>query len=365
MLGEVVVALRRTPGDRAEDAPFLLERHLEVPFLQLSRAVDNLDPSSREHGPRVAGAERRKRHYARRNAARDAAKGQIAVDAQAGDQILRPQRFVGHGVDRRAQLFDPRRFKTETGRLRVAAETDQQARAALERAEHVELGDAPARPVRDVAVDRQHDRGPMKRIDEFRGDDSDDATVPAVAGHDQHRSRPDARVRLNNLPGSRDDRGFLFLSAGVLAVELQRERARQVPHRLVVRQEQPRRNVGRAHPAGRIHAGRQDEGDVIAVDGLAAQPAHLDERPQPDLVGSARQQIEADLRDDPVLADERHDVGERPDGGELDEAREPAVAVRAPAERLHELQRDADAGQVLVRIGAVVSLGVDDGQRRR
>ena len=30
------------------------------------------------------------------------------------------------------------------------------------------------------------------------------------------------------------------------------------------------------------------------------------------------------------------------------------LAAGAPAERLHQLQRDADAGQVLVRIAAVV-----------
>ena len=37
----------------------------------------------------------------------------------------------------------------------------------------------------------------------------------------------------------------------------------------------------------------------------------------------------------------------------------------ARAQRLDELQRDADAGQVLVRIGAVVPLRVDHRQRRR
>ena len=41
----------------------------------------------------------------------------------------------------------------------------------------------------------------------------------------------------------------------------------------------------------------------------------------------ARQQVEAELGDDAVLADERHDVGQRADGGDLDEARQPAVAA--------------------------------------
>ena len=78
-----------------------------------------------------------------------------------------------------------------------------------------------------------------------------------------------------------------------------------------------------------------------------------------------RQQIETELRDDAVLADQRHDVGERADRRDLDEARHQLVAAGAAAERLHQLQRDADAGQVLVGIGAVVPLRVDDGERRR
>ena len=80
---------------------------------------------------------------------------------------------------------------------------------------------------------------------------------------------------------------------------------------------------------------------------------------------AARQQVEAELRDDAVLADERHDVGERADRGDLDEAGQPALAAGLRAERLHQLQRHADAGQVLVRIRAVVPLRVDDGERRR
>src|SRR6185295_7723981 len=34
VLGQVVVPLRRPPRDRAEDPPLLLERHLQVPFLE-------------------------------------------------------------------------------------------------------------------------------------------------------------------------------------------------------------------------------------------------------------------------------------------------------------------------------------------
>ena len=104
---------------------------------------------------------------------------------------------------------------------------------------------------------------------------------------------------------------------------------------------------------------------MIAVDCLAGQAAHVDERPESDFVRTAREQVETDSGDDAILADERHHVGQRANRGDLDEAREPVLPAGLAAKRLHEFQRDADAGQVLVRIGAIVALRVDDGERRR
>ena len=49
--------------------------------------------------------------------------------------------------------------------------------------------------------------------------------------------------------------------------------------------------------------------------------------------------------------------------GDLDERRQPLALAGARAQRLHELQRDADAGEVLVGIGAVVPLRVDHRER--
>ena len=96
-------------------------------------------------------------------------------------------------------------------------------RAALERAQHVEARNAAARPVGDAVLDRQHDRRTMKRVDELRRDDADDAAVPAVAGDDQDRSRADVRIGLHDLLRGGQNLGFLFLTPDVLAVELQRE----------------------------------------------------------------------------------------------------------------------------------------------
>ena len=65
--------------------------------------------------------------------------------------------------------------------------------------------------------------------------------------------------------------------------------------------------------------------------------------------GPRESDCQAEAGDDAVLADERDDVGERAERRNLDEARQPLPFARARAQRLHELQRDADAGEVLVR----------------
>ena len=264
-----------------------------------------------------------------------------------------------------AELPDARRVERQARRLLVPAEPHQQGRAPLERAEHVEPRNAAARPLRHAVFDRQHDGRPVKRIDQLRGDDADDAAVPAVAGDDEDRSRADVRIGLTIFLAAATISASSSCRRTFLAIELHRQRPHLLRHRLVGGQQEPRRDVRRAHAAGRVDARRQHERDVIAVDRLPGQAGHVEQRAQADLVRAARQQVEADLRDDAVLADERHDVGQRADGGDLDEARQPALAPGLPAERLHQLQGHADARQVLVRIRAVVALGVDDGERRR
>ena len=115
------------------------------------------------------------------------------------------------------------------------------------------------------------------------------------------------------LPRLGDDRGLFLLAARVLLVQLLGQLARLVRQRLVARQQQPRRDVRRAHAAGRVHPRRQAEADVVAVDALPGQAGRVDQRPQPDLVRAPAQQVQSELRDDAVLADERDDVGEGAD----------------------------------------------------
>ena len=104
--------------------------------------------------------------------------------------------------------------------------------------------------------------------------------------------------------------------------------ARFVAHRFVGREQQPRGDVGRAHAPRRVHARREDERHVVAVDRLAAQARGVEQRAQADGVRTRAERGEAEPRDHAVLADERDDVGQRADRRNLDEGRQPAFPCR-------------------------------------
>ena len=176
-----------------------------------------------------------------------------------------------------------RRLHRQAGGLLVAAEAQEQIGAALERAEHVEGRDAAARAVRDVAVDRQDDGRLVIRVDQLRRGDADHAAMPAVAADHEHVVRADRRDRSRSpsWPARRAPlppvwrRRFSSFSCCASA-------ARLVAHRFVGGEQQPRRDVGRAHAPGGVDPRRKDEADLIAVDRLAGQPGGVEQRAQAD-----------------------------------------------------------------------------------
>src|SRR5262245_5992939 len=99
MFCEVVVALGGTPGNCAESTTLLIERHFEMPLLQLSRTIDDLDPTCREDRTRVSGAKWGKCRDFGGHAAANAPKSEIGVDAQSRHQVVGSECFVGHIVE--------------------------------------------------------------------------------------------------------------------------------------------------------------------------------------------------------------------------------------------------------------------------
>ena len=84
-------------------------------------------------------------------------------------------------------------------------------------------------------------------------------------------------------------------------------------------------------------------------------PEAVEQRAQADRVGPRLSDCSR-ARDDPILADERHDVGERADSRHLHEGAGASGPCPPTAQRLDELERHAHAGEVLVGVGAVVTL---------
>ncbi len=87
-------------------------------------------------------------------------------------------------------------------------------------------------------------------------------------------------------------------------------------------------------------------------------------------IAHLRQPAQTVRHDDAILAGERHHVGHRGDGRQLQERFGNAPhLVRRPAEvrqqRLDQLERHAGAAQVLLRIGAVRAVGIEHRQRGR
>jgi hypothetical protein len=112
-----------------------------------------------------------------------------------------------------------------------------------------------------------------------------------------------------------------------------------------------------AHPA---RADPRPEPQVALGDRPAFKPAGVDEAPQTG-VGNGPQSLEPLLDEDPVLSFEFGHVGHRPDGDELHVMGQAGGLAGLFEQGLDELEGDADARQVPVRIAGVLEDGVEDG----
>ena len=153
---------------------------------------------------------------------------------------------------------------------------------------------------------------------------------PSPADHDD-RARSHLEIGLDQLARLRDDVGFFLLTPEILRVELLGQLARLVGHGVVGCQQESRGDVRRAHSTCGVHARSEHETDVIAVDFLAGETAHLEQRTQTDLVRSLGKHAETELGDHAVLASQRDDVRQRPDGCHFHERGHPVIS----ADRAH------------------------------
>ena len=291
---------------------------------------------------------------------------EVAVDPQPRHQVVGAERLVGDVVDARvaARGCAPRRASARRPacgrRTGSAGARSARARRACRNAEMLRHD-----PCATPSSTESTIAGRWKASTSF------DATMPMTP-----RCQPSpATTSTDRAPTSgsvctiffaaRENLGFLFLPPDVLAIELQRELPHFFGQRLVVGEEQPRGDVRRAHAPGGVHARREHEADVVAVDRLAGQAGDIEQRAQ------ARPcAVPCVSRSSPSLAMTRFSPtsgttsASVPIAATLMKPGQPASRARRAAQRLHQFQRDADACQVLVGIAAVRSLRVDDRERR-
>ena len=133
----------------------------------------------------------------------------------------------------------------------------------------------------------------------------------------------------------------------------------------VIGQQQPGGLEGLPHSPGRVEPWRDGECHRLEVDGARRDPSPLEEggdagprcRPEP---------LETQPRDGAVLADDRGDVGDGPDGREVRQVQRGGDPARLIGqEQLGDLECHAAAGQPPVRVGRIRSMRVDDRKRRR
>ena len=199
VLGDELLALDGPPRNRAENAAVLLERHLQMLLLEAPWTIDDFNPLRLEQRTRIAGAERRQERHFSGEIAVDVAESQTSVDSQTRLEIVRSQQVIGMVRDRLAELADVRRRHRQTGRLLVPAEPREMGGGVFECGQHIKTTDASARPVREIAVDRDDDHGPVKDVDQLGCDDANDAAVPAIACHDEDAARANGRIGFHDL----------------------------------------------------------------------------------------------------------------------------------------------------------------------
>ena len=133
----------------------------------------------------------------------------------------------------------------------------------------------------------------------------------------------------------------------------------------IVGQQQARGLERLPHPSGGIEPRRDGEGDGLEIDRVGRDPGPFEQGRDAGARG-ASQPLEPEPRDRPVLADDRRDVGDRPDRRQVGEGEGGGRPARFAGEQeLRDLERDAAAGQPAVGVGGVRTVRVDDRERRR
>ena len=286
----------------------------------------------RDHRLRIAGAERPGAlDHARR--ARRSRRAALTAPSIKSPFVRRAASTSAPSVASRNARNGAERglAQRHAGRHGVAAALDQQAlgHGAPHRAADIDAGDRAARAGADAArLERNGKCRPAEFLLQPRGDETDDAGMPAFRGGDHHRALLLDAERGHRLGfGLRQRFQLDRLALAIEPVELGGDLRRL--DRIVFEQ-QPHAEIGAADAAAGIDARAEQKAEMPGF-GRAGQPRHIHQADMPGALAPA--QRDQTLGDEgAVEPDQRHHVG---DGAERDvvEERRADRARAAPRSR--------------------------------
>ena len=296
---------------------------------------------------------------------RDAVERQFGVNAEETFGLARCEVLFRVGAQAALEAGKLFRGQGEADSECVAAEAGEKIGAGFDGGQEREAVDRAARAIGDAILDADDDGGLGGALDNARGEDADDAAMPAFAVDDEQAIGCDLGVgREAGLDGG--ERGGLDVAAlAVEAIELGGKIGSAMG---VARGEKLDDVGGDVHAAGGVDARGEAEGDVEAGELLrgGVECGGGEERAETCANGTA-QLAQAEGGDGTIFAAEGNGVGDGSDGRHLEKTRQRLLAgadgIAALEQRLRELERDGGAAEGFLRVGAAGLIGIEDSER--
>ena len=276
-----------------------------------SRRLDQTHARGAEDRPAIALTEWRQSLELLDGVEREAGERRLAVERDLRQPQAR-RHALGHRCQKcLAEVFDLSIFDPQARRRRVAATGEQMFAARDECFVHIKPRHAPhtadRRPALMLVTGNHHDR-PMPPLRQPPCHDPDHTGMPAAIGQYEGRIAFGVELLLHLLGRGQLDASLLCLAAGVEFVDIVGELHGSC---CVTRCEQLDAAGGLSQSAGRVEPGRQTKRDVFTVElRLLMQLGQL-QQPRDSRPATLPQALEAMLHIDPVLVEQRHDVGHR------------------------------------------------------
>lgn len=347
-------ARRKTPSNCLELAASGRQAELEAVSSNQSRGRYEVNAASYENRRWVSHSERFEVAKHPLELVVRATDRDLEIDFDFRDQVFGRERSPRNFVESRCERGNLIASDGDPRRHLVTTESQQKIAALRECRVKIERVNPATRAFTHITVDRDQNRGATEFLNEPRRDDADNAWMPALAGEDDaihvgeiHRGK--------HLPRLIERLVIELLAPRIQLLELSRNGVCLV---LVFAHEQLH-SAQRVTDASRsVQPRRENESHSTSGENFAFHPGGADHRPQPD-ISRFRQHPETISHENPVFSLELRNVSDRCQRNQVEHAPDERIfLLEVFGQRERELERNADRGEVLVRVFAATLLGI-------